>query len=336
MIGDNKKHIRLLKIWEMLNADSDEDHPLGTEEIRKRLEKLDIECDRRTLYNDIEVLQEAGYEIFCNRSRSNQYYVVDRKFSVPEILIVMDAVQAAGFITEKKTAELVNKVGALAGSRRGEVLRQNVVQFSTVKSDNESIYYSVNEICLAITSKKQIGFYYFDYDVSFNHSYRTEKDDKTKRKYYVVNPIATIFSNDNYYMFCYDDKHSNVAQYRVDRMSNVSMFDSDVTPNAEIENFDISAYKKQLFGMYGGEETEVTVEASKELIDVIYDKFGSAVKLYVVDKNRIGFKTKVRVSPTFIAWCVSFGDQLKLVAPTETVKEVKEYVKKLSTLYKKD
>lgn len=333
---ESKKCIRLLKIWEMLNTDSDEDHPLGTEEIRRRLEKCDIECDRRTLYSDIESLNEAGYEIFCIRARSNQYYVVDRKFSVPEILIVMDAVQAAGFITEKKTQELVNKVGALAGSKRGEVLQKNVVQFSTVKSENENIYYSVNEICQAITTKKQLGFKYFDYDYKHKRKFRSDKKNPENQKYYVVNPIATVFSNDNYYLFCYDDKHGNVAQYRVDRMTDVSVLLSDITPNEEVEQFDISAYKKQLFGMYGGEETEVefVLDNTREIIDVVFDKFGSNVKMYSVG-DKLGFKSKVRVSPTFIAWCVSFGNKIKLVAPQKTVEEVADYIESLSKMYQK-
>ena len=334
MNADTRRSIRLLRIWEMLSSDSVEDNPLGTEEIRRRLAQYDIDCDRRTLYSDIECLQEAGYEIFCNRSRSNQYYVVDRKFSVPEILIVMDAVQAASFITEKKSVELINKIGALAGTKRGEVLQKNVVQFSTVKSENESIYYTVNEICQAIVNKKQVGFNYFDYDEHFKRAYRMDKNDRSKKKYYVVNPIATVFSNDNYYMFCYDDKHGNVAQYRVDRMSNVSALLSDITPNPEIEAFDISAYKKQLFGMYGGEETEVKIEITEDLIDVIKDKFGSDIKLVKVNDNKISFKVNVRVSPTFIAWCVSFGDSLRLVSPKETVKQIKDYVRQLSVMYK--
>ena len=332
MKGEKTKRLRLLRLWEMLNTESDEDNPLGTEEIRRRLAEFDIECDRRTLYNDIETLQSAGFEIFCHRGKSNQYYVVDRKFSVPEILIVMDAVQAASFITEKKTADLVNKVGSLAGSRKGEVLQKNVVQFSTVKSNNESIYYSVNEICQAISNKKKISFNYFDYDVSYNRNYRPTSDGKPRL--YVVSPVATVFSNDNYYLFCYDDKHMNITQYRVDRMSGVSMLDEDITPNENISNFDISTYKKQLFGMYGGEETEIRIEADKGLIDVIHDKFGSSVRLYVVDEKTIGFCTKVQVSPTFFAWCCSFGKNLRLVSPDDTVKELRNYIKSLHNMYK--
>jgi predicted DNA-binding transcriptional regulator YafY len=151
----------------------------------------------------------------------------------------------------------------------------------------------------------------------------------------VVNPIATVFSNDNYYLFCYDDKHGNVAQYRVDRMSDVSVLLSDITPNEGVEKFDISAYKKQLFAMFGGEEVEVEFEisADSDIIDIIHDKFGFDVKLKAKENGKASFSSKVRVSPTFIAWCISLGDRLKVVSPQQTLQEIRDYVSSLNTLY---
>lgn len=133
------------------------------------------------MYNDIEVLNSFGYEVFVKRSRNNLYYVEDRSFSVPEVLIIMDAIQAASFITENKTAELVDKVGKLSGSQRGEVLKQNIVQFSTVKSLNEGIYYSVSEISSAIVNQKKIEFNYFMYDAQMNRNYKMDKTNPNNR-----------------------------------------------------------------------------------------------------------------------------------------------------------
>jgi len=144
--NDNLNRIRLLRIWEILQKDTDEDHPMGTETLREKLLEGGIDCHRTTLYEDIKLLNDSGYEILCRRGRSNQYYVMDRKFSNPEVHILMDAVQAASFITNRKTAELVDKIAHLAGSQKALVLKKNIVQFNTAKSDNENIYYSVNEI----------------------------------------------------------------------------------------------------------------------------------------------------------------------------------------------
>ncbi|MBQ7227921.1 MAG: WYL domain-containing protein [Clostridia bacterium] len=333
MTNENIKRIRLLRLWEILNQESDEDHPIGTEELRAKLATSGIQCDRKTLYSDVALLNNFGYEIFCLRSTSNQYYVEDRSFSVPEVLIIMDAVQAASFITERKTEELVDKVGKLAGSQRGEVLKQNVVQFSTVKSMNESIYYSVSEISNAIVSKKKIGFNYFDYDLRFNRAYRMDKDNPEVRKYYVVNPMATVFSNDNYYLFCYDDKHGTVVQYRVDRMDKVRMLDDDITPSKEAESFDLAEHKRQLFGMYGGEECAVELEAERELIDVICDKFGKTVSLQETTDGKIAFTANVQVSPTFMAWCCSFGNLLKVKGPSHVVDRIKDYLDSVRAIY---
>ena len=151
--------IRLLRLWEILKKETDEDHPIGTTTLISRLTSEGMSCNRATIYSDIALLNKFGYEILCNRSMSNEYYVVNRDFDIPEIQILIDAVQAASFITESKTPVLVDKLAQLAGSKRAAVLKKNIVEFSTIKGENELIYYSVDEITSAITNKKKIEFY---------------------------------------------------------------------------------------------------------------------------------------------------------------------------------
>lgn len=152
---ENFSKIKLLAIWETLNRDSDEQCPISTNQILEKLKAKGIECDRRTLYADIAALNSFGYEVLCTKGQhSNLYYVVDRGFDVPELRILMDAVQAASFVTKKKTAEFVDKIAAFGGSSRAELLKKNIVKFNTNKHSNESIYYSVNNIEDAISSKK--------------------------------------------------------------------------------------------------------------------------------------------------------------------------------------
>ena len=91
--------IKLLKIWEILKQDSDENNPLTTNQIIDKLYVSGIGCDRRTLYQDITALNSYGYEVVCKKGQhSNYYYVLDRNFDVPELRILIDAVQAASFI----------------------------------------------------------------------------------------------------------------------------------------------------------------------------------------------------------------------------------------------
>ncbi len=327
------KRIRLLKIWEILNRETDEEHPLGTEAILSKLAEEGIECVRTTLYEDIKTLQKYGYEIFCVRSSSNQYYVCDRSISVPEILILMDAVQAAGFITEKKTAELVDKVAKLAGSQRAEVLKQNIVEFTVAKSANEKIFYVVSEISQAIVRRKKIYFNCFDYDVNYKRVYRMKSSDPTKVRGYKVNPLGTVFDNGYYYLFCYDDWGKKVFHYRLDRMDNVKMLEEGISEDVESIDFDLPTRKRQLFSMFGGKTETVEIRANKSLIDVIYDKFGDMIKLQNMNNDMVGFSVDVQVSPPFLAWCCSFGDKLKVVAPTDVVGQLKAYIDLLKNNY---
>ena len=242
----NATRIKLLKIWEILCQETDEEHPMESTVLIEKLAELGVPCERKTLYRDIETLCEYGYEVICERGKKNQYYVLDRSFDLPELHILLDAVQAASFITPQKTVQLVDKIANLAGSRKGEVIKRNIVSFNNTKNTNEKIYYSVNEIVRAITKRKQIEFMYFDYDSKHNKVYRKEGNK------YVMNPYATIFSNDNYYMLAYNDKHKTIIHFRVDRMDFVRMTDKDILPLNDAETFDVTKHKKEVFGMFIG------------------------------------------------------------------------------------
>ena len=319
--------IRPLKIWEILQRETDEDHPMGTEELRAKLMECGIEAHRTTIYEDIKLLNESGYEIMSRRGRSNQYYVMDRKFSNPEIHILLDAVQAASFITDKKTAELVDKIAQLAGSQKGLVLKKNIVQFNTAKSSNEGIYYNVNEIVTAINQRQKIIFLYFDYDNNHNRVYRKGGH------HYVVSPYATVFDDGHYYLVIYDKRYNKMTNYRIDRMDKVEIIEELADMPPEEMQFDIATYKKSLFGMFSGETTAVTIEAHRTLIDAIFDLFGEKTRIISNGEETVRFTVDVQVSPLFFGWCCSFGEKVKLLGPDNIIEQLKEYTDNLQSQY---
>ena len=145
MEEQNIKKVKLLKLVEILRAETDEQNPMLATDVCKRLADNGIIVHRRVLTRDIDILNEFGYEIMSTLiGHERAYYVMDRSFSVPELKILIDAVQAATFITDKKTPELVEKIAALGGSHRAEILQENIVCFNTRKHSNESIYYNVD------------------------------------------------------------------------------------------------------------------------------------------------------------------------------------------------
>ena len=326
-VNEKFNRIRPLKIWEILQRETDEDHPIGTEELRSKLAEEGIEAHRTTIYEDIKLLNECGYEIMSRRGRSNQYYVMDRKFSNPEIHILLDAVQAASFITDKKTAELVDKISQLAGSQKGLVLKKNIVQFNTAKSSNENIYYNVNEIVSAINNGQKIIFLYFDYDINHNRVYRRGGH------HYVVSPVATVFDDGHYYLVIYDKRYNKMSNYRIDRMEKVQSIEDRADIPPEDLAFNIANYKRSLFGMFSGATTEVTIEAHHSLIDAIFDLFGEKTKILSSSEDTVRFRVDVQVSDLFFGWCCSFGEKVKLIGPDNIIDQLKVYTETVNKQY---
>jgi predicted DNA-binding transcriptional regulator YafY len=305
MSNEQSQRIRALKVYEILCQETDEDNPLGTTLLISKLKLSGIECDRKTLYKDIKALNDYRFEVMCTRGQSNQYYVVSRKFDIPELRILIDAVQAASFITPGKTKELIDKIASLGGSSRGKVLK-NTTAFSTVKQKNEGIYYNVASLDEAIIAKHQVSFVYFDYNDTGKRVYRKDKER------YIVNPIALVFNDNNYYLVCYNDKYQNISNYRVDRMEDVRVEETKISESECTEDFNLAEYRKQTFSMYAGELTKVEIAFDKSLTDVIYDKFGSDVCISCVADDWCKVSVKVIPSPVFFGWCCSLGIKLKL------------------------
>lgn len=325
---ENAYKIKLLKILEILRQETDEDHPMNTQTLLQKLADQGIACDRRTLPLDIQVLNDYGYEVLINKQVgfSTEYCIVDRSFDVPELRILMDAVQAACFITPKKTDMLLDKIAELGGSHRAELLKGNSIEYNTTKHSNETIYYTIDTIETAIALGKKIAFRYFDYNT------KKEKVFRKEGKLYYVNPISMVYTMDNYYLICYDDYHP-INHYRIDRMADVIMKQYDIKKTDAVKNFDMTVHHKSVFGMYIGEPQKVRFEANVRLVDAIIDKFGEDIQLTDLDEGRTSFEAVVQISPQFLGWALSFGKDLKVLGPKTVVEKLQEYVASLSELY---
>ena len=323
MAKDNCQKIKLLKLMEILRQETDEQHPLRAKEICNRLLALGITCDRRTLTKDIALLNEQGFEVMSTMiSHEKGYYIEDRSFSVPELKILIDAVQAASFVTEKKTAELIEKIAALGGSHCAEILKSNMVSFNTRKHSNESIYYNVDYLEDAIEQKKKVIFYYFDLDANGNKVYRKD------HHHYVVEPIGLVFNEDNYYLMIYSARHDNTANYRVDRMDSVEIIDEDISEKALELRQSVAGYTEQAFKMYGGQPVQITLQFSNKLIGAVYDRFGEGTKMIPIGDDECAATVMVQISPTFWGWLFQFTDQMRIISPEPIIQQYQEQLSK--------
>ncbi len=318
MAQDNYRKIKLLKLLDILRLDSDEDHPMTTAQLCTRLDEMGIICDRRTLSRDIALLNEQGYEIMDTMiGHEKGYFVEDRGFSIPELKILIDAVQASSFITEKKTAELVDKLASLGGSHRAEILKSNLVCFNTRKHRNEQIFYNVDALEKALDAQKKILFRYFDLDEKGQKLYRREGHR------YVVEPVALVFNEDNYYMLCYSSRHEKISTYRVDRMDSVTAIEEPISDSAMALREEMGGYTDQVFKMYAGQSEDVALEFQDSLIGAIFDKFGEDTPMIRCGDHKCIATVKVQVSPVFWGWLFQFVGEMTLLSPPHLVEAYK-------------
>ena len=316
MAQKNWQKIKLVKLLELLRQESDEQHPLATNQICEYMCSVDIPCDRRVVSHDVALLNEMGIEVLETWvGKSKAYYIEDRSFSVPELKILIDAVQAASFITDKKSEELIDKLAHLGGTHRAEILKGNLVSFNTQKHSNEHIYYNVDALEDAIQRQKKVIFRYFDIDIGREKVYRRDGH------HYVVEPVALVYNEDNYYAVVYSSRHDNTANYRIDRMDSVEVIDEDISEKAVELRSQVAEYTGQAIKMYGGEPKIVALEFEKSLTGAVYDRFGESVNMMTSVEDRNIATVKVQLSPTFWGWLFQFGKQMRVISPDEVVKE---------------
>jgi len=324
MQQENYQKIKLLKIMEILRQETDEEHPITKAALCERLVSMNISCNIRSLNRDIPLLNEQGYEIMeVMVGREKGYYVCDRSFSVPELKILIDAVQAASFVTEKKTAELIDKIAELGGSNRAAILKGNMVKFNTRKHRNETVYYTVGFLEDAIKQDRKVAFKYFDVTETGQRVFRRDGAE------YITEPVALVFNEDNYYLITYNEKHEGTTNYRVDRIDGVRILDEDVSSTARSLRRKVARYTEQAFKMFNGQEETVTLRFNDKLIGPVLDKFGEDTKMTRIDDHTVETTVPVRIAPTFWGWLFQFGGKMRIVGP-EALKE--EYAIQASKL----
>lgn len=322
MANKTDQKIRLLALYDFLQSKTDETHPMSTTEILVELEKRNLSVDRKTFYGDIELLNKYGYEIICERSRNNRYYVANRKFERSEVQVLLSAVGASQLLSDKKTATLIQKLLTLLGVGEAEELQEQLAN-NSIKHSNERIYYSIDAIITAIHEMKKVSFLYFDYAPNGQREYR-----KGKKRYY-VNPLGLAYSDDKLYLVCYHDKFDTPTNYRIDRMDEAHTDKHSITEKTEFADFDINKYRQELFNMYSGKAEEIELVFPQDLLEIAIDRFGEDISPIYNSNGEYVVKAKVQVSKTFFAWLTTFEGRVKIKSSDMIKEQYAEFIKNL-------
>ncbi len=304
--SDNQK-LKIFYILDYLQKNSHQDHPVRAAELLRMLEQQhNIVCDRKTVYSDIAALQDYGVDIVSIPGKNGGYYIASRNFELPELKLLIDAVQSSRFLTEKKSRELIEKLCSQCSVYDARLMRRDVLVSGRVKSMNETIYYNVDAIQDAIAENRQITFRYFDYGLDGQRRYR-DKD-------YHASPYGLCQDNENCYLLGFSLRHG-VTAYRVDRMSDIQLLEEPRLPCPELTGKNLTAYANRLFQMFSGDTTTVKLRFHRSLINVVIDRFGREILLIPDGEEHFVFTVNVAVSPMFLSWVIGFGTKAKVLHP---------------------
>ncbi len=304
--SDNQK-LKIFYILDYLEKNSHQDHLVRASDLITMLDRQhNISCDRKTVYSDIAALQEYGVDIVSIPGKNGGYYIASRNFELPELKLLIDAVQSSRYLTEKKSRELIEKLCRECNEQDAKLMTRNVLVSGRVKSMNETIYYSVDAIQEAIAQNRQISFRYFDWDFGGKRKYR--------EKPYIASPYGLCQDNENCYLLALSERYG-ITSYRVDRMSDIQLTDDPRTPCPELTGKALTDHANRLFQMYSGDAVSVKMRFHKSLLNVVIDRFGKDTMLIPDGEEHFNFTVPVAVSPMFLSWVIGFGSKAKILHP---------------------
>ena len=324
----SSQKLKALYLARILLENTDEKNPMSTTALVNALNSYDIPVERKSIYDDVEALRHYGMDIELKRGKNSGYYVASRDFELPELKLLVDAVQSSKLITEKKSRELIKKLSKLANTAQAKQLNREVHIQGRAKALNETVYYTIDAIHEAINAGKKISFKYFSYNITKSRVY------KNPDKAYIRTPVAMCWKDDNYYLVTYSPKFENpYATYRVDRMTDVKVLD-EKADKCNKKEFNLNEYIKQNFGMFSGEKVKAKIAFDESLVSVVLDHFGADIHLYSYDDNKFYIKADVSSSPVFLSWIFLFGNQVEILEPESLRESMRNMLKDGSKIYK--
>lgn len=310
-----ESQIRILHLFQFLYRNTDEMNPASVADILRFWELQGICSERKQVYKDIALLQDFGVDVIRIKSTQNHYFIGDRLFELPELKLLVDAVESSRFITSKKSGDLIRKLGQLTSNTQAEQLDRHIYMDGMPKPSNEAIYYIVDTIQSSIQSNQQISFQYYEYLPT------KEKVLKHQGYRYQFTPYALIWNRDHYYVVGWSEKHMKLSQFRVDRMTSVEMMDQ---PGHQLLGFEPAEYVQKVFGMYPDDLQMVTLFCENDVMRSIIDRFGEGVRTEVVDDDHFQAIVEVAPSPPFFGWIFTFAGKIRILKPDNVLEEMRQ------------
>ena len=317
---------KLFRVLFYLLDATDEHHGVCVNEVIDHLSTFGIHAERKSVYDDFEVLGALGFPIGRLGTRPERYYLQERVFELAELKLLVDAIVASKFITKERSRVLIRKLSRFAGHRHADELSRSVYVEHRAKTDNTDVLETIDGLHRALREELQVSFRYFDY------SSKKEKRYHRDGARYTLSPYALLWKDENYYLVAYDETADQLKHFRVDKIDTLCVERTPVLRPPRYERFDPADHVGKAFAMYGGREELVTFLCAERLAGVMIDRFGTEATFFPAgDSFRVTLR--VMLSPNFYAWVMSFGADMQILSPPYVREEMREHLLCTVALY---
>ena len=319
----NNQRLKLFYLLDYLLKNTDETHTVKVQEIIEHFENYyKIPVEQKTVCSDLHLLDEYGYETQYD-GRTRGWRIIVREFETQELQLLIDSVQASRFITQKKAKELTDKLKAKASRFDRVLLERRCYVPNRVRSMNDKIFYSLDDLHIAIANDCQITFRYF---------YFTPKKERAYyKKTYSASPYALLWGDNNYYLLAYES--GKMKHFRVDKMDGIDIVHTKREGKEVFKDMKLNERSLRVFSMFSGKVQKVKIRFSNHLANVVIDRFGRDVVMVPDDEKHFTIHTDIEVSPQFFGWLCGLGRGARILAPAEVVEEMGNYVKGIAEMY---
>ena len=343
------KKLLIINILDILKKYTDENHRLSQKEIADILKnEYDMIAERKAIKRNLMNLIDFGYDIEYseyvrrtpNRVTGEQeesyilsdFYLV-RDFTDSELRLLIDSLLFSKHIPYSQCRELIGKLEGLSNRYFRSKVR-HIQTMPDMSMHSQQLFYTIDILDEAIGRHCQVSFTYNSYGT--DKKLHPRKDGSGRIRQYTVNPYQIAAANGRYYLICNYDRYDNIANYRLDRITDIKLLQTPAKPMDKVrglENgFALPKHMAEHIYMFTGESGIVTFRAKKYLINDIIDWFGGGVTFF----DETDEEVSVRVRVNFAAmrrWAMQYALHTKILSPEPLAEQVKNDIKKAMENY---
>lgn len=333
MAGNKNSKLKLLYLKEIFEKYSDEEHILNAVDIAEKLEGMGITCERKSIYKDIEILCDYGLDIIKTTKPKTGYFLASRDFELAELRLLNDAIQAARFVSKKKTVQMLKKTDGLVSIYQAKKLKKQVFIDNSNKCNNEEIFYNIDALDAAIKSERKVHLKYSRRKIDANFVASQEQ------KEFILSPYALVWSNDHYYLVANNEKYDNIMNIRIDRIRKVEITDEKSRHFSEVSEyrtvFDTADYVSKNFNMFSGKPQMTKLHCRNDILEEMLDRFGEKISINKVDEGWFYVNDELYINDGLASWIMQFGDKIEVIYPQELKNMILEKVDRINKMYKR-